>query len=61
MNTLTFPIIFMLVCIYIEAILLKWIKKQNINWLDIIFNLNSGHIVLWLFRGLEILCYAYVY
>lgn len=61
MNQLTMPIIFMLCSVYIEALVLKIVKKKHINWLDIMFNLNSGHIVLWFFRGLEILCYALVY
>ena len=35
-------------------------RREPVNWHDLVFNLNSGHIMLWLFRGLEITCYGYV-
>lgn len=61
MTNLILPIIIMLVLIMAEACLLQLKEKVKINWKDIIFNLNSGHLMLWLFRGLEVFCYHYVY
>lgn len=55
------PIIIMLIMVTAEALILQFVKKQTVNWTDIIFNLNSGHLVLWLFRGLELICYQYVF
>lgn len=50
----------MLVVVTGEALILQVIRKEPVNWRDVIFNLNSGHIMLWLFRGLEIFCYGMV-
>lgn len=60
MMDLIIPIIFMLVVVTGEALILQVIQKVPVNWRDVIFNLNSGHIMLWLFRGLEIFCYGMV-
>lgn len=51
MTDLVIPIIFMLCVVLGEAL---WLQKRNrgsVDWHDVIFNLNSGHIMLWLFRG----------
>lgn len=61
MIELVMPFIIMIVLIMVEAFTLQYIKKTAVNWSDIIFNLNSGHLMLWLFRGLELVCYHYVY
>lgn len=61
MIELVIPFTIMIVFIIIEAIIIQGIKKIAVNWTDIIFNLNSGHLMLWLFRGLELVCYHYVY
>lgn len=60
MNDLTFPIIFMLIMVTLEGLYLQFKRKQQVDWHDISFNLNSGHIMLWLFRGLEIFCYGWI-
>ena len=44
----------LLVMVLIEIFILARVKKEQIPWKEIIFNLNSGHILLWIFRGLEI-------
>ena len=48
----------MLIFVTGEALLLRYVAGHQVDWHDIIFNLNSGHMMLWLFRGLEIVCYA---
>lgn len=60
MNDLTLPIIFMLCAVTLEGLYLQLKRKQQVDWHDISFNLNSGHIMLWLFRGLEIFCYGWL-
>lgn len=60
MIALIVPIIVMLLVVIGEAAVLRWIEKQPVNWHDVVFNLNSGHIMLWLFRGLEVFCYGFV-
>ena len=60
MSELAWPIALMLLVVFGEALVLAATGRQQVNWHDVVFNLNSGHIMLWLFRGLEIVCYGYV-
>ncbi|HHR6036843.1 TPA: sterol desaturase family protein [Providencia alcalifaciens] len=60
MNELTFPIIFMVLIVMVEALIIARQKQVSFSWQDVVFNLNSGHIMLWLFRGLELFCYGFV-
>jgi sterol desaturase/sphingolipid hydroxylase (fatty acid hydroxylase superfamily) len=60
MIDLAFPILFMLLVVIGEMLVVRWHRHESVNWHDVMFNLNSGHLMLWLFRGLEITCYSYV-
>lgn len=60
MMDLVIPIVLMLCVVLGEALLLQRRQQASVDWHDVTFNLNSGHIMLWLFRGLEIACYGYV-
>lgn len=60
MNELTFPVIFMLLIVMAEVVIIARQKRASFSWRDVVFNLNSGHIMLWLFRGLELFCYGFV-
>lgn len=60
MNELTLPIVVMLALVFGEALLVKWRGKEAVDWRDVVFNVNSGQMMLWLFRGLEVLCYGLV-
>lgn len=60
MTELAVPILFMLLFVVAEAIILQWQQRQAVNWHDLVFNLNSGHMVLWLFRGLEVAVFGFV-
>lgn len=44
----------------LEILYIKFKEKQDVPWREIIFNLNSGHVILWVFRGLEVLCFDFV-
>ncbi|WP_339025734.1 sterol desaturase family protein [Leclercia pneumoniae] len=61
MSDLLIPIIVMLVLVFGEAGILHLTGRQKIDWHDVVFNINSGHIVLWLFRCTEVLCYGLVF
>jgi sterol desaturase/sphingolipid hydroxylase (fatty acid hydroxylase superfamily) len=50
----------MLCLVLIELAILKWAGKQTAPWKEIIFNLNSGHILMWVFRGMEVLGFGLV-
>ena len=41
-----------------ELFFLKLAKRQNIPWKEVVFNLDSGHIMMWAFRGVEIAAYG---
>lgn len=48
---------FLLILVVIELAILRFLRKEKIPWAEIVMNLNSGHILMWIFRGFEI--YAY--
>lgn len=58
MSDLVIPIVMMVLLVMGESLLLYRQDKQQVHWHDVVFNLNSGHIMLWLFRGLEVTCYG---
>ncbi len=49
----------LLVCVIAEILAIKFILKEELPWKEIVLNLNSGHILLWIFRGLEVAAYFY--
>lgn len=49
----------LIVLVAVELIVFR-IKKRTIPWAEISMNLNSGQILLWLGRGLEVLGYYYI-
>jgi len=60
MSELVIPVLAMLLLVMGEACILQLTGRQKVDWRDVIFNLNSGHIMLWLFRCLEVLSYSLV-
>ncbi|NPD15537.1 sterol desaturase family protein [Xinfangfangia sp. D13-10-4-6] len=60
MTAVAIPILLMVVLVLAEMIELNRSGRQQVDWHDVVFNLNSGHLMLWLFRGLEIAVYAFV-
>lgn len=47
MSDLLFPIISMVLLVLAEAGVLQFTGRQKVDWLDVIFNINSGHMMLW--------------
>ena len=60
MNTMALPLALMLAAVLAELVLLRYWRRQAIPWLEVISNLNSGHLVMWLFRGAEVAGYAWL-
>ncbi len=52
---------FLIVLVMIELAVLRFIRKESIPWREIVMNLNSGHILMWIFRGFEIYAYYQTY
>lgn len=46
--------------VIIELLLIKLVLKEKLPWKEIIINLNSGLILMWIFRGVEVITYIYV-
>jgi sterol desaturase/sphingolipid hydroxylase (fatty acid hydroxylase superfamily) len=60
MINLFFGIIIMLSLCLLEIIFIKYKQRKVIPWREIIFNLNSGHTILWIFRGLEVYGFSFI-
>ena len=59
--TLVLPSALLLLMVAIEAFILRLIQGKEVPWNQIVFNLNSGHTILWVFRGLEVAVFHAVY
>lgn len=51
----------LLVLVILECFLLHFVWKEKIPWKEVVTNLNSGHILLWIGRGFEVAAYYYLY
>ena len=51
---------FLFTLIVIELFFLSKIKRKKLPWKEIITNINSGHIMVWLFRGIILFIYKYI-
>lgn len=60
MNVFALPITVMLALVVADAVGLRWLRGQRVPWREVVFNLNSGHIVLWLLRGVEVAVFAWL-
>lgn len=50
----------LLIMILIECMYMKFVLGKKVPWTKIVSNLNSGHILLWIFRGVELIVYNFV-
>ncbi len=60
MNTLAIPLAAMLLCVLGELLIRKRRRAEPIPWRELALNLDSGHLVMWYFRGLEIAAFGLV-
>lgn len=59
MNPFALSFAWMLVLILAEQWLIKRRTGQPVPWVDVVFNLNSGHLLMWVLRGVEIAAYGF--
>lgn len=50
----------LLICVIIELIIMRYSRKETIPWKEIIANINSGHMLFWVFRGLIVTAYQFI-
>jgi sterol desaturase/sphingolipid hydroxylase (fatty acid hydroxylase superfamily) len=50
----------LIMCMLVELPMLKYLKKDEIPWREIVYNVSSGHILMWICRALEVLLFTYV-
>lgn len=49
----------LLALVLIEAMIIKFKLKKELPIKELVMNLNSGHVLLWVFRSLEVAAYAF--
>ena len=49
------------VLVLVELAILKFSMNEQIPWREVISNLNSGHILFWIFRGFELMAFQWVF
>jgi sterol desaturase/sphingolipid hydroxylase (fatty acid hydroxylase superfamily) len=54
------PLIGMLVCVLAERYIVEKRGGRPAPWRDLVLNLNSGHILMWFLRGMEVAIFAWV-
>ena len=59
-GNLAIPLLLMLLACYVELFALQRWRGIDIEWHDTVFNLNSGHVILWVCRGFELIGYMWV-
>jgi len=60
MNINAISFLMILAMILAEIFILKTARRKKIPWLEIVANLHSGQVVLWLFRSVEILLFGFL-
>jgi sterol desaturase/sphingolipid hydroxylase (fatty acid hydroxylase superfamily) len=50
----------LLVLVLLELLVVRLVMKEKIPWNEVILNLNSGHVLLWIFRGLEVVGFHFI-
>ncbi|WP_019448750.1 sterol desaturase family protein [Cupriavidus sp. BIS7] len=61
MNAFALPLSLMLIAVVGELAIQKWWRGETIPWRDVILNLNSGHVLMWLCRGIEVAGFSWLY
>lgn len=46
--------------VLVELVLIRYTMDEQVPWLEIINNLNSGHILFWVCRGFELMAFKWV-
>ena len=56
---LAYGVLLLFLLVVVELSISKFLLREKIDWLEITRNLNSGHILLWIFRGLEVFAFSF--
>jgi sterol desaturase/sphingolipid hydroxylase (fatty acid hydroxylase superfamily) len=59
MNVFALSFALMLALVLLEQWLIKRRTAKPVPWKDLVFNLNSGHLLMWVLRGAEIAAYGF--
>jgi sterol desaturase/sphingolipid hydroxylase (fatty acid hydroxylase superfamily) len=59
MNAMALPLLGVVACMLAELFFIHMRDNRPVPWRDVILNLDSGHILMWLFRSVEITVYAW--
>lgn len=60
MNAMALPLLITLACVLLELGYSRVRRGLAIPWRDVILNLDSGHILMWFFRGIEVAVFAWI-
>lgn len=60
MNAMALPLLGMLACVLAELYFTCKRRGRAIPWRDVVLNLDSGHILMWLLRGVEIAVFGWM-
>lgn len=52
---------FLVSLMFVEFGILKFIKKEFIPWREVVFNVSSGHILMWILRAFEVSIFYFLY
>jgi sterol desaturase/sphingolipid hydroxylase (fatty acid hydroxylase superfamily) len=61
MNEFALPLAVMLVLVVADLLALKHLRGEPAPWRDMVLNLDSGHILMWFFRGVEVAGFGWVH
>jgi sterol desaturase/sphingolipid hydroxylase (fatty acid hydroxylase superfamily) len=60
MNPFALSFAVMLGLILVEMAHWRWVRRRSVPWADVVFNLGSGHLPMWLLRGVEVACFGWL-
>ena len=60
MNVFALTFTLMLAIVLLELLAMRYWRKEAIPWHEIVFNLNSGHILMWALRGVEVAVFGWL-
>ena len=58
MNLFALSLALMLALVLGELLILSVVRRASVPWREIVFNLNSGHILMWVLRGVEVFAFG---
>jgi len=50
----------LILCLLAELVILRVMRKEEVPWREIVYNVSSGHILMWILRAVEVLIFSIV-